>query len=158
LIAAVAIAGCPAIHAEIQVGAGDLQKAIDAAPPHSTIVCDPNRELTLSTPIKIDKPLTLRRLHARLPEKLGNPSLLLVTSKAVTVSEFELTGNGDTVSPKERAPLMVIAAGEFRVENGRFNNSSKDGVMIDGDTLAAGDIVGGVVRDIVGNRVSRDVV
>src|SRR5690242_14140724 len=135
----VAIAAC---RAEIQVGSGDLQKVIDAAPPNSTIVCDPNRELTLSTPIKVDKPLTIRRLHARLPEKLGNTSLVLVTSKGVTISEFELTGNGDSVPSKERAPLMIVAAGEFRVENGRFNNSSKDGVMIDGDTLAAGDIVG----------------
>ena len=50
LMIAIAAAGLPAAHAEIQVGAGDLQKTIDAAPPHSTVVCDPNRELTLATP------------------------------------------------------------------------------------------------------------
>src|ERR1044072_5075250 len=87
-------------HAEIHVGAGDLQKVIDAAPPHSTIVCDHNREFTFSTPIKIEKPLTLRGLHARLPAKLGNTSLVIVTSKGVTISDFELTGNGDSVSPR----------------------------------------------------------
>jgi hypothetical protein len=151
LLVAIGLAGLCAV-------AEDLQKTIDAAPPHSVVVCDPNRELTLSTPLKIEKPLTLRGLHARLPEKLSKTPLVIVTSKGVTISDFELTGNVDTVPAKERAPLLIIAAGDFRVENGRFNNSSKDGVMIDADVLAKGDIVGGVVRDIVGNRVARDVV
>jgi hypothetical protein len=53
---------------------------------------------------------------------------------------------------------MVIHAGDFRVERGRFLNSSKDGVMIDGDGASDEDIVGGVVRDIVGRGVVRDVV
>jgi len=53
---------------------------------------------------------------------------------------------------------MAIYAGDFRVERGTFLNSSKDGVMIDGDHLTEGDLVGGVVRDIVGRGVVRDVV
>src|SRR4051812_16888993 len=58
----------PSAYSEVYVGADDLQKTIDAAPAHSIVVCDPNRVLTLSTPIKIAKPLTVRGLHARLPE------------------------------------------------------------------------------------------
>ncbi len=142
----------------IYAGARDLQKVIDAAPPHAEIVCDFNHRVTLSTPIKINKPLTLRGLNARLPEKLGKTPLVEVLSKGVTISDFELTGNVDSVPQKEREALLIVAAGDFRIENGRFNDATKDGIMIDGDILAAGDIVGGVVRDIVGRRVARDVV
>jgi hypothetical protein len=63
----------------------------------------------------------------------------------------------DTVVQKERAPLMVIAGSDFRVEKGELISSSKDGIMISGDDAGA-DIVGGVIRDIVGRRVARDVV
>jgi hypothetical protein len=136
----------------------DLQQVIDLAPSNAVVQCDPNRSVTLSVPIKIRKPLTLVGLHAQLPEKLGNTSLVIVEAKGVTVTDFELVGNGDSVPQKERAPLMAIYAGDFRVERGRFINSSKDGVMIDGDGPLHEDLVGGVVRDIVGRGVVRDVV
>jgi hypothetical protein len=135
----------------------DLQQVIDSVPPHSTILCDPNRRITLAVPVRIHKPLTLYGLNARLPDRLGSTSLVVVTAKGVTISDFELTGNGDTVSQDERAPLLVIGAGDFRVENGEFTNCSKDGINIDGD-VGGGDIVGGVVRNIVGRKVIRDTV
>src|SRR4029453_17450901 len=56
------------------------------------------------------------------------------------------------------APLLVVGAGDFRIERGHFINSSKDGVMIDADTLKDEDIVGGIGRDIVGRGVVRDTV
>jgi hypothetical protein len=144
----------------VHVDGRDLQQVIDSAAPNATILCDPNQQLVLSAPVTISKPLTVRGLRARLPEKLGNTSLLIVKSKGVTVCDFDLTGNVDSVPQSERAPLIVIAAGDFRVENGRVTNSSKDGVMIDGGYLGpdAGDLVGGVVRDVVGRNISRDVV
>jgi hypothetical protein len=141
----------------IRVDGRDLQRVIDEAPPHSVILCDPNQQITRSVPFKIDKPLTMRGLNARLPDKLGSTPLVIVTAKGVTVSDFVLTGNGDTVSQDVRAPLLVIGAGDFRVENGQFFNCSKDGINIDGDVLGC-DIVGGVVRDIVGRKVIRDTV
>jgi hypothetical protein len=141
----------------IQVNEHDLQKIIDAAPSNAVVQCDPNRTVTLSAPVMIRKPLTLVGLHAQLPEKLGNTSLVIVESKGVTVSDFELKGNADSVAQKDRAPLLIIRAGDFRVERGHFLNSSKDGVMIDADE-ASEDIVGGVVRDIVGRGVVRDTV
>src|SRR6185503_14559322 len=116
-----------------QASASDLQKMIDAAKSNSVVQCDPNQQWTLSTPVKIQKPLTLLGLHARLPEKLGSTPLLIVEAKGVTVADFELVGNADSVPQKDRSPLLIIAAGDFRVERGHFINSSKDGVMIDGD-------------------------
>jgi len=141
----------------IHVGPRDLQQVIDAAPSNAVVRCDPNRQLVLFVPVTIRKPLTLVGLHARLPEKLGNTSLVMVEAKSVAVTDFELVGNADSVPQSERAPLVVIHAGDFRVERGSFLNSSKDGVMIDGDG-AKEDIVGGVVRDIVGHGVIRDTV
>ncbi|GMU20921.1 MAG: hypothetical protein AMXMBFR13_10170 [Phycisphaerae bacterium] len=142
----------------IQVDGRDLQQVIDAAAPNSSVQCDPNQQLTRSAPLRIDKPLTLRGLNARLPAKLGNTTLVVVTAPGVTVSDFVLTGNGDTVSQDDRAALMIVGASDFRIERGRFVNSSKDGVMIRGGVVDQNDIVGGVVRDIVGQDVIRDTV
>src|SRR2546422_953336 len=80
-----------------QVGPSELQKMIDAARSNSVVQCDPNQQWTLSTPIKIRKPLTLLGLHARLPEKLGSTSLVVVEAKGVTVADFELVGNAESV-------------------------------------------------------------
>ncbi len=150
-------AGWTAPAGVVLAGERDLQAVIDAAPPHSTVLCDRGRPVVLATPLRIEKPLVLRGLNARLPEKLGKTPLVVVAAAGVTVADFELTGNGDSVRQTERAPLLVIGAGDFRVERGVFANSSKDGVMIDGD-VAGADIVGGVVRDIVGRKVIRDTV
>jgi hypothetical protein len=142
----------------VHVNEDDLQQVLDASPTNSVVQCDPNRVLTLFNAVTIRKPITVLGLHARLPEKLGNMSLLVVESKGVVITDFELIGNADSVPQSERAPLMAIYAGDFRVERGRFINSSKDGVMIDGDHLKDEDLVGGVVRDIVGRGVVRDTV
>jgi hypothetical protein len=142
----------------IRASGHDLQQIVAEAPPNSVVLCDPNEQITLSAPLEIRRPLTLRGLNARLPDKLGKTSLVIVRAKGVTVSDFELTGNGESVSQDDRAPLMIVGAGEFRVEHGRFNNSSKDGLMIDSDIAGEGDVVGGVVRDIVGRDVIRDTV
>ena len=142
----------------IDLNQHDLQEVIDHAPSNSIVRCDPNQVLTLAVPVRIRKPLTLVGLRARLPEKLGSTPLLVVEARGVAVTDFELTGNADSVPQNERAPLLVIHAGDFRVERGQFLNSSKDGVMIDGDGSKDEDIVGGVVRDVVGRGVRRDVV
>src|ERR1043165_4801801 len=92
----------PSPAAWIQVGERDLQKTIDDAAPNSTLACDPNRHMVLSAPIRIDKAITLKGLNARLPEKLGKTSLVIVTAPGVAITDFELTGNGDTVSQEER--------------------------------------------------------
>jgi len=139
----------------IEVGNRDLPEVIAAAPPHSIIQCNRNNLLTLSTPILIDKPLTLRGLYAKLPERLGNTSLVIVRAAGVRFTDFELHGNAASVSQDDRAPLLRIHAGDFAVERGLFVDSSKDGVMIE---AADKDIVSGIVRDVVGVGVIRDTV
>jgi hypothetical protein len=139
----------------IEVGNRGLPEVIAAALPHSVILCNPNHELTLSTPILIDKPLTLRGMHAKLPERLGNTSLVIVRATGVRFTDFELHGNANSVSQDDRAPLLRVHAGDFAVERGVFADSSKDGVMIEAEDQ---DIVGGVVRDVVGMGVIRDTV
>src|SRR4051794_30038113 len=134
----------------ISVGERDVQAVVDAAHPHSIVICNRNRQVVLSRPVRIRKPLTIRGLNARLPAKLGRTSLLVVQSEGVVVSDFELHGNGDTVPQNERAALLVVEAGDFCVERGAFFNSSKDGILIDGGALVGKDLTGGVVKDVVG--------
>lgn len=147
----------PALAENGQFSAATLQQVVNAAASNSVVQCDPNQQLLLSVPITIRKPLVLAGLHARLPDKLGGTPLLVIDAKGVSIIDFEFVGNADSVSQKDRAPLLIVHAGEFRIERGRFLNSSKDGVMIDADELKE-DIDGGVIRDIVGRGVRRDVV
>ena len=142
----------------IRVNGKDLQGILDRAPAHAVIECDPNHTFTWTQPIVLRKPVTVVGLHAQLPPKLGKVSLVVIEAKGVSFLDFELKGNADSVDQADRAPLMVVHAGEFRIERGTFLNSSKDGVMIDGDGPQNEDVVGGVVRDIIGRNVQRDTV
>ena len=142
----------------IKVNGRDLQKVLDSAPPNSFVICNRNQPLILSTPLTIRKPITLQGLNAQLPKGLGKTPLLVVEAESVAITDFEMTGNGDSVPQKDRCALLLIRAGGFRVERGVFVNSSKDGVMIDGPSVEGRDIVGGIVRDIVGRGCIRDVV
>jgi hypothetical protein len=142
----------------IKVDGRDLQRVLDAAPPYSFVLCNRNQPLTLSTPVTIRKPLTLQGFNAQLPKGLIKTPLLVVEAEGVAITDFELTGNGNSIPQKDRCALLVIRAGGFRVERGVFVNSSKDGVMIDGPSVEGRDIVGGTVRDIVGRGCIRDVV
>jgi hypothetical protein len=135
----------------------DIQPLIDAAPPHSTIIFNPNEQLVLSTPLVITKPLTLRGLNAKLPNELGRSSIVLVKAEGVTVEDFELHGNTESVEQSQRAALIRIEAGDFRVRHGVVIDASKHGVAVI-PSKETGDIVGGVIRDIVGRRNSRCVV
>lgn len=135
----------------------NLQQVIDTVTPHSTIICSLNQQLEISTPIVISKPLTLKGLNARLPDHLGRQPIIQVESESVAITDFKLQGNASTVPQTERTALIQIFAGNFRIERGLFENSSKDGVEIGGrDSLST--IVGGIVRDIIGRGCVRDVV
>src|SRR5688572_2051530 len=162
LCAAAIVLLCPAFAQNaadaIRVREENLQAVLDRAPVNAVIQCDPNHTYTWTQPIVLKKPVTLIGLHAQLPPKLGKVSLVVIEAKGVSILDFELKGNADSVDQADRAPLMVVHAGEFRIERGTFLNSSKDGVMIDGDTPLKEDVVGGVVRDIVGRNVQRDTV
>ncbi len=158
----------------IVVGDRDIHEVIEDAPPHSTLVFDRTRPITLHRPAVIDKPLTLKGLFARLPDDLAGTPLLFVTSEGFKITDFELHGNRDTVRDAEvRSSLLVISAGNFVVENGVLKNSTQHGVLIAssryhrprtflqryggaGSGTESGIVERGVVRDLVIQSVSRD--
>ncbi len=135
----------------------NLQQTLDDAPPNSIIEFNPNRQLVLSTPLKVNQPLTVRGLNARLPEKLGKSPLVTVTANGVTIEDFKLYGNTESVGQEERAPLIYIQAGDFRVQHGLVVSSSRHGIYAAPDQKT-GDLYGGVIRDIVGRGNARCVV
>lgn len=134
-----------------------LQHAIDTAAPHSIIFCDRNSQMVVSTPVVIRKSLTLRGLNARLPDRLGKTSIIQIESEGVAITDFRLQGNAATVPQTERTALIQIYAGDFRLEHGLFEDSSKDGVEV-GPREGSPPVIGGVIRDIVGRGCVRDVV
>jgi len=138
--------------------AAELQVLIERTPAYGTVNCNRNRELVVETTIRVRKPLTIHGLAARLPDKLGKTPLLVVESEGVNIVDFALRGNGDTVEQSERASLLVINAGNFRVEDGRFDNVSQNGLTIEPRKVEPRDVSGGVVRNLVGDGVVRDVV
>ena len=73
---------------------GRVQAAVDAAPPHSVVTCNRNRQVTLATPLKLRKPLTLVGLNARLPDGLCRMPLVVVQSEGVSVLEVEQQSDG----------------------------------------------------------------
>ncbi len=138
-------------------GDTDLQAMLDEAPDGAVVVCEQTEPLVVAKTLRIARPITLRGLKARLPEKLGDTVLLVVEARGVTLADLELHGNYDSVPQKNRAPFVHIKAGEFRVERCKFFDGTKDGLMVTPDD-GAGDIVGGLIRDIEGTRMGRDVV
>ncbi|MBP7936450.1 MAG: hypothetical protein KA354_17565 [Phycisphaerae bacterium] len=152
-----ATAGCSAAPAEMKFTGGDLQAILDRAPKDAIVVCEQTEPIPVARTLRIERPMTLKGLKAVLPERLGDTILLSVEAGGVTLRDLELRGNYDTVDQKNRAPLIHVKAGPFRIERCRFFDASKDGVMITPDD-GTGDIVGGVVREIEGIRMGRDVV
>ncbi len=141
----------------IYVDAWKLQEAVDAAAPHSTLIADRNDQVEITKTVRIDKPLTLVGLNARLKAGLGKTPILLVVAEEVHIRDFILEGNGDSVTQAERAPLIEVQRGRFVIEDGQTLNSAKDGIMIS-PVAEYGDIEHGVVRHITGRNIIRDVV
>ena len=81
----------------------------------------------------------------------------MVEAQGVSISDVELHGNYDSVSQKDRAPLIKIHGGNFRLERCKFFDSSKDRVEVT-PKRGGGDVVGGVIRDIEAFRIGRDAV
>jgi hypothetical protein len=134
-----------------------LQQAIDAAAPHATIVADRGLETEITRTIRINRPVTLVGLNARLKPGLEKTPILLVTAEGVRIRDFRLVGNADSVTQEGRAPLIEVRRGHFIIENGATDNSSKDGIMIT-PVPEYGDIEHGVVRNITSKGTVRDTV
>lgn len=143
--------------AVIPVEGDDLQAAVDAAPAHSVLVADSNRTLQINRTVVVAKPLTIVGLRARLVPRLGKTPILDVRAEGFRLRDFLLEGNADTVEQEHRAPLVLLQRGDFIVEDGEVRNSSKDGLMIT-PSVEFGDVEHGVVRNLVGRGIVRDVV
>ena len=143
--------------ATIDVDASALQQEIDRAPAHSVLMADPSLQVEVDETIRIDKPLTLVGLNMRLKPRLAKTPILEVLAEDVRIRDFLLEGNGDSVEQADRAPLIVVRRGRFRIENGQTNNSAKDGVMIT-PVPEYGDIEHGVIRNLTARDTIRDVV
>ena len=156
LASAVAYTPC-APGAAIQVDASALQQEIDRAPPHSVLMADPGQRVEVDETIRVAKPLTLVGLNMGLEPGLAKTPILEVLAEEVRILDFVLEGNGDSVDQSDRAPLIVVRRGRFRIENGQTNNSAKDGVMIT-PVPEYGDIEHGVVRNLTARDTIRDVV
>lgn len=156
LVAAAAAAAGPPPHS-FRVDASALQEAIANAPPHSVLVADRSRQVEVTKTVRIDKPISLVGLNMRLKPGLAKTPILEVSSEDVQIRDFTLEGNGDSVEQSDRAPLIVVRRGRFVIENGRTDNSAKDGVMIN-PVPEHGDIEHGVVRNLTARNTIRDVV
>ena len=157
LSVAIALANVTTQAATIGVDASALQREIDRAPPHSVLMADPAQLVEIGETIRIDKPLTLVGLNMRLKPGLAKTPILEVLAEHVRIRDFVLAGNGDSVEQADRAPLIVVRRGRFRIENGQTNNSAKDGVMIT-PVPEYGDIEHGVIRNLTARDTIRDVV
>ena len=143
--------------ATIGVDARTLQQEINSASPHSVLMADPDQQVEVKETIRIDKPLTLVGLNMRLQPGLAKTPIIEVLAEGVRIRDFVLEGNGDSVEQSDRAPLIVVRRGRFRIENGQTNNSAKDGVMIT-PVPEHGDIEHGVIRNLTARDTIRDVV
>jgi hypothetical protein len=154
---AIAAAAAPTI--DYKGDGRDLQQTIDRAETGSTIACDPKRKMEISAPITIKKSVVLQGINASLPRRLGKTSLLVVKAEGVTIQDSEFSGNYDSVPQSERAPLVVLQVGKFKIQRCAFYDGSKDGIMITPPEGERGhDIVGGEVRDIKAFRMGRDAI
>jgi len=157
LLVLLVVLAAPLAASSIEVRGDDLQAAVDAAPPHAVLVADAQHTMRIDKTVVIGKPLTIVGLRARLAPKLGRTPILHVRAEGFRMRDFVLEGNADTVPQERRAPLVLLNRGDFIVENGEVHNSSKDGLMIT-PTAEFGDVEHGVVRNLVGRGVVRDVV
>jgi hypothetical protein len=135
----------------------DFQTLLDKAPAGAVIVCEQTKPLEISATLLLRKPLTVRGLKARLQPKVDKTPILIADAVGITLSDIEMQGNYDSVSQQHRAPLIHLTRGGFRIERCRFADGSKDGIMVTPED-GTGDIVGGVIRDIEGARMGRDLV
>lgn len=134
-----------------------LQQILDDAAPESIVDFGFRSYVEINITLHIKKPLWIRGLRLKLPTGLPRTALLTTDVAGVRVTDSYFRGNGDSVEQDVRASLLEIHAGDFQVERCVFENSAKNGLTIDpGDSGKP--IVGGVIRDIVGHHVIRDVV
>ena len=158
LAAGVAAASPAARQSEvIHIDAADLQRAVDEAPPYSVLMSDRGRQVEVAATVRIRKPVTLIGLNLRLKPGLERTPMIEVLSEGVTIRDFTLEGNVDSVPFERRASLVVFRKGRFVIEHGQTNRSAKDGFTFT-PVSEHGDIEHGVIRNVTGKGTARDII
>uniref|UniRef100_A0A7S0G4Z6 Right handed beta helix domain-containing protein n=1 Tax=Rhodosorus marinus TaxID=101924 RepID=A0A7S0G4Z6_9RHOD len=137
-----------------------LAKQINDAPPFSTLIADKRCLWRINFSVLIRKSMTLSGVRLKLVSEVPR-TLLKIEAPGVRLHDFVLIGNSGFADAKAtRMPLLHIVAGNFYVQNGQFYNSTKDGVLVSGERaeIINGPIIGGVIKDIVGRGLDRDLV
>jgi hypothetical protein len=137
--------------------AAEFQALLDRAPTGSVVICELTKPLEVSATLQINKPVTIRGFKACLPPKLDKTPIMVVDATGFTLSDCEMKGNYDTVEQNHRAPLIHLKRGGFCIERCKFSDGSKDGIMVTPED-GTGDIVGGTIREIEGQRMGRDLI
>jgi len=135
----------------------DFQALLDKAPAGAVVVCEQNKPLEISKSLRLGKPMTVRGLKARLQPRLGRTPILIADATGITLTDLEMQGNYDSAGQAHRAPLIHLKRGGFRIERCKFSDGTKDGIMVTPED-GTGDVVGGIIRDIEGARMGRDLV
>jgi hypothetical protein len=135
----------------------DLRKAIDLASPHSIIVCDREKRLTLESTLVISKPLTLKGLNAVLADGVGNTAILEIIADGVRLDDFKLKGNVNTIARHEKESLVKVYGSDFIIENGEVREASRHAIRVYGGGKE-GKLTDGILRNINGYNITRDVI
>lgn len=140
----------------IRVIDGDLDSAIQKATTGDTIQCDPDFQILTDHAFLIDKTVSLFGLNAKLKDGVGRTEILLVTADNVHLADIQVTGNIDTISDKQRTSLIKFQAEGFVIERVVGKDCQKDVICVQGSP--GNSIKGGLIQDIRGTNIGRDVV
>ncbi|WP_144059017.1 hypothetical protein [Rhodopirellula sp. SWK7] len=140
----------------IKVIDGDLNSALQKAATGDTVQCDPSFQIFTGREFVIDKSISLVGLNAKLKDGVGKTEILLVTADNVHLADIQVTGNIGTITEKQRTSLIKFEAEGFVVERVVGKDCLKDVICIQGSKGKS--IKGGLVQDVSGTNIGRDVV
>ncbi|KAJ8903137.1 hypothetical protein NDN08_004249 [Rhodosorus marinus] len=112
---------------------------------------------TIDKPVRVSVPLTIRGVHARVKNGKFIP-IFDVRGDNVTITDCRLVGNFGTIFETRRRPLIYARGSNFVMERLKFFKGSKDGIEVVPRNSQTNPIRNGLIRDIVGYDMNRDVV
>mmetsp|Transcript_14734 Transcript_14734/g.59889 ORF Transcript_14734/g.59889 Transcript_14734/m.59889 type:complete len:735 (-) Transcript_14734:203-2407(-) len=112
---------------------------------------------TIDKPVRVSVPLTIRGVHARVKNGRFIP-VFDVRGDNVTITDCQLVGNFGTIFETRRRPLIYARGSNFVLERLKFFKGSKDGIEVIPRNSHTNKIRNGLIRDIVGYDMNRDVV
>jgi ankyrin repeat protein len=96
-------------------------------------------------------------LHAFLQPGLGRSPIVAISAEGVKLRDFRLRGNVRSVPVEQRASLIAVGANNFIVENGILTDSARHGIIVSARKARA-NVHTGIIRNITGKNIARDVV